>query len=76
MNLLLHGLDFPADRSRQLLPLKLTDIGERDRLDVILTIRPSAARKRKVSRAISLKKSKPPKLPAIPCSSSCASCGV
>ena len=37
MNLLLHGLDAPADRPRQRLRFKLTEIGEQDRVDVILT---------------------------------------
>ncbi len=37
MNLLLHGLDRPQIDPGNALRLKLTDIGERDRVDVILT---------------------------------------
>jgi len=37
MNLLLHGLDSPQIDPLNALRLKLTDIGERDRVDVILT---------------------------------------
>src|SRR5712692_1718952 len=37
MNLLLHGLDAPQIDRGNALRLKLTDIGERDRVDVILT---------------------------------------
>src|SRR5437016_1300639 len=37
MNLLLHGLDAPQIDSGNALRFKLTDIGERDRVDVILT---------------------------------------
>src|SRR5438046_1216632 len=37
MNLLLHGLDAPQVDSGNSLRFKLTDIGERDRVDVILT---------------------------------------
>src|SRR5204862_5895694 len=37
MNLLLHGLDAPQIDPGNALRLKLTDIGERDRVDVILT---------------------------------------
>ncbi len=37
MNLLLHGLDAPQIDPGNLLRFKLTDIGERDRVDVILT---------------------------------------
>jgi type I restriction enzyme M protein len=37
MNLLLHGLDSPQIDPGNALRLKLTDIGERDRVDVILT---------------------------------------
>ena len=37
MNLLLHGLESPQIRSGNSLEVKLTEIGERDRVDVILT---------------------------------------
>jgi type I restriction enzyme M protein len=37
MNLLLHGLDSPQIDPGNSLRFKLTDIGERDRVDVILT---------------------------------------
>jgi type I restriction enzyme M protein len=37
MNLLLHGLDAPNIDSGNALAVKLTEIGERDRVDVILT---------------------------------------
>ena len=37
MNLLLHGLDAPQMDALNALRFKLTDIGERDRVDVILT---------------------------------------
>src|SRR5205823_14182478 len=37
MNLLLHGLDAPQIDSGNALRFKLTEIGERDRVDVILT---------------------------------------
>src|SRR6185503_10650757 len=37
MNLLLHGLDAPQIDPLNSLRFKLTDIGERDRVDVILT---------------------------------------
>src|SRR4029077_2810027 len=37
MNLLLHGLDAPQIDPGNSLRFKLTDIGERDRVDVILT---------------------------------------
>ena len=37
MNLLLHGLDSPQIDPGNALRFKLTDLGERDRVDVILT---------------------------------------
>src|SRR3972149_3536965 len=37
MNLLLHGLDNPQIDPGNALRLKLTDIGDRDRVDVIMT---------------------------------------
>ena len=37
MNLLLHGLDAPQIDSGNALRFKLTEIGEKDRVDVILT---------------------------------------
>jgi len=37
MNLLLHGLDAPQIDPGNSLRFKLTDIGEKDRVDIILT---------------------------------------
>lgn len=37
MNLLLHGLDAPAVEFGNSLGVKLTELGDRDRVDVILT---------------------------------------
>jgi len=37
MNLLLHGLDAPRIEAVNALGYKLTDIGEKDRVDIILT---------------------------------------
>ncbi len=37
MNLLLHGLEFPAIEYKNALAVKIGEIGERDRVDVILT---------------------------------------
>jgi type I restriction enzyme M protein len=37
MNLLLHGLDAPATQYGNSLAVKITELGEKDRVDVILT---------------------------------------
>src|SRR5437588_1893067 len=76
MTLLLHGLDAPQIDPLNALRCKLTDIGERDRVDVISPIRLSAAKKSAASRAISPKTNRPPKPRCCSCNSSCGNCGV
>ena len=67
MNLLLHGLDAPQIDPGNALRHKLTEIGERDRVDVILTkclhtaTSRSAAKRRKPFKATSPKTSRPAK---------------
>jgi len=51
MNLLLHGLDAPQIDPGNALRHKLTDIGERDRVDVILTNPPFGGKEGKEAQA-------------------------
>ena len=66
MNLLLHGLRSPRVAYGNSLAVKLTEIGNRDRVDVILTNPPSAARKRRGFAATSRPTSRLRKRPAVP----------
>jgi len=50
MNLLLHGLDSPQIDPGNALRNKLTEIGEKDRVDVILTNPPFGGEEEKVSK--------------------------
>lgn len=61
MNLVLHGLESPQISQENSLAVKLTEIGERERVDVILTNPPSAGRKRPASKTDSLPTSRPAK---------------
>ena len=60
MNLLLHGLDAPAIDYGNSLAVKITELGEKDRVDVTSPIHPSAARKRLAFVATSRRTSKRP----------------
>ena len=76
MNLLLHGLKSPQIAYGNSLAGKLTEIGNRDRVDVILTNPPFGGEEEAGhSQAISRPTSRLPKRPCCSCNSSCGSCG-
>ena len=72
MNLLLHGLDAPRIDPGNSLRLRLAEIGEAERVNVILTNHPLAARRRPASAAIFPKTGAPRKPRCCFCNSSCA----
>lgn len=74
MNLLLHGLNAPQIDPHNALRFKLTEIGERDRVDVILTNPPFGGEERGESRATSPRIARRRKRRSSSFSSSCASC--
>ncbi len=73
MNLLLHGLDAPQIDPDNALRFKLSEIGERDRVDVILTNPPFGGEEEKGIQAISRMTAKPQRRRCCSFSSSCAS---
>jgi type I restriction enzyme M protein len=74
MNLLLHGLDAPQIDPGNALRFKLSEIGEKDRVDVIVTNRHLVVRTRRGYREISRRTGRPVKLRCFSCSSLCGNC--
>lgn len=63
MNLLLHGLEYPRIAYGNSLSVKLNEIGDRDRVDIIMTNPPFGGEEERGSRAISQQTSKLPRPP-------------
>ncbi len=76
MNLLLHGLDAPQIDPGNALRFKLSEIGEKERVDVILTNPPFGGEEEKGIRAISRKTARRRKRRFCSYNSSCASSSV
>jgi len=72
MNLLLHGLEFPRIDPGNSLRFPLREIGDKDRVDIILTNPPSAARRTRASSETSRRTSRQPRPRSCSSSSSCA----
>jgi len=75
MNLLLHGLKSPQIAYGNSLAGKLTEIGKRDRVDVILTNPPFGGEEEAGIRTNFRLTSKLPKRPCCSSNSLCGSCG-
>ena len=75
MNLLLHGLDAPAIDYGNSLAVKLTELGDRDRVDVILTNPPFGGEEEAGIRSNFPADKQTAKLLCFSCNSSCGSCG-
>jgi type I restriction enzyme M protein len=76
MNLLLHGLDAPQIDFGNGLRFKLTEIGEKDRVDVILTNPPFGGEEERASRATSQPKCRPLRRRCCFSRSSCVACAA
>ena len=76
MNLLLHGLDAPQIDPGNSLRFKLTEIGERDRVDVILTNPPFGGEEEKGIQGNFPEDKQTAKPRCCSCNSSCESCGA
>jgi type I restriction-modification system DNA methylase subunit len=73
MNLLLHGVEYPEINSGNALRFPLREIGDRDRVDVIMTNRRLGAKKREGYSRIFQRISRPPRQHSCSFSSLCGS---
>ena len=73
MNLLLHGLEYPRIDPGNSLRFPVREIGDKDRVDMILTNPPSAEKRKRAFWVISRRTCKQRKRHCCSCSSSCAS---
>jgi type I restriction enzyme M protein len=73
MNLLLHGLEYPRIDPENSLRFPLREIGDRDRVDLILTNPPFGGEEEGASSATSPRTCRPPRRRCCFCNSSCAS---
>ena len=74
MNLLLHGMEYPQIDPGNSLRFPLREIGDRDRVDVILTNPPFGGEEERGILGNFPRTSRPPRPRCCSCSSSCASC--